>query len=98
MTDRVRCQCPHCTIRGLLGPAVVVTVGVLFLLDQLRDGYLSLGHTFLPVILIVIGAISLGSALASTEGHVSGPVPPATTPPGGAPPSSLPQGPYAGRG
>jgi Domain of unknown function (DUF5668) len=94
MSDRVRCNCSQCTIRGLLGPAVVVTLGVLFLLDQLRDGYFSLGHTFLPVILIVIGAISLASALASTEGHVSGPAPP--TPPGAAPPP--PQSPYTGRG
>jgi hypothetical protein len=94
MSDRVRCHCSQCTIRGFLGPAVVVTLGVLFLLDQLRDGYLSLGHTFLPVILIVIGAISLASALASTEGHVSPPAPP--TPPGAAPPP--PQSPYTGRG
>jgi hypothetical protein len=92
MSNRVRCNCRRCVIRGLMGPGVVVTVGVLFLLDQLRGGYLSFSNTF-PVILIVIGGISLASALAPTEGHISGPVP--ATPPGAAPP---PQNPYTGQG
>jgi hypothetical protein len=67
-----------------MGPAIVITVGVLFLLDQVRGGYFSFGNTF-PVILIVIGAISLASNLAPTDGHISGPVPAA--PPMSAPPS-----------
>ncbi len=92
MSDRIRCNCRRCVIRGLMGPAIVVTVGVLFLLDQLRGGYLSFGNTF-PVILIVIGVISLASALAPADGHISNQVPPA--PPGTAPPS---QNPYAGQG
>lgn len=92
MSDRIRCNCRRCVIRGLMGPAIVVTVGVLFLLDQVRGGYLSFENTF-PVILIVIGVISLASALASADGHISGPVPPA--PPGTTPP---PQNPYAGQG
>jgi len=92
MSHRVRCNCRRCVIRGLMGPAVVVTVGVLFLLDQLRGGYLSFGNTF-PVILIVIGIISLASNLAPDDGHISSPVPPA--PPGTTPP---PQNPYASQG
>ncbi len=92
MSYRVRCNCRRCVIRGLMGPAVVVTVGVLFLLDQLRGGYLSFGNTF-PVILIVIGVISLASNLAPDDGHISGPVPP--PPPGTTPP---PQNPYASQG
>lgn len=90
MSDRVRCNCRRCVIRSLMGPAVIVTVGVLFLLDQMRGGYLSFGNTF-PVILIVIGAISLASNLAPADGHFSGPVPPAT---GTAQP---PKNPYAGQ-
>lgn len=90
MSDRVRCNCRRCMIRGLMGPAVVITVGVLFLLDQMRGGYLSFGNTF-PVILIVIGAISLASNLTPADGHISGSVPPA--PPGAA----SPQNPYAGQ-
>lgn len=92
MSDRVRCNCRRCMIRSLMGPAVIITVGILFLLDQVRGGYLSFGNTF-PVILIVIGAISLASNLAPADGHISGPVPP--TPPGTVPP---PQNPYAGQG
>lgn len=87
MSDRIHCNCRRCVIRGFMGPAIVVTVGVLFLLDQLRGGYLSFGNTF-PVILIVIGVISLACSLAPTEGHISGPVPPA--PPGTSPPQNLP--------
>ncbi len=82
MSDRIRCACRRCTIRSLMGPAVVITVGVLFLLDQTRGGYFSFGNTF-PVILIVIGAISLASALAPTDGHISGSAAPGA--PGSAP-------------
>jgi hypothetical protein len=96
MSDRVRCACRRCTIRGLTGPAIIITVGVLFLLDQVRGGYFSFGNTY-PVILIVIGVISLAAAAASTEGHVSGPVPP-TAPgaPGSVP--SVPQNQFPGQG
>jgi Domain of unknown function (DUF5668) len=72
MSDRIRCACPLCTIRGLMGPAVIITIGVLFLLDQLGGGDFSFGRTY-PIILIVLGIISLAAAAAPTEGHVSGP-------------------------
>ena len=75
MSNRVRCTCRRCTIRGLMGPAVIITVGVLFLLDQMSGGNFSFGNTY-PMILIVIGAISLAATAASSEGHVSEPVPP----------------------
>lgn len=74
MRDRIRCACPQCTIRGLMGPAAIITIGVLFLLDQLRGGIFSFWNTC-PVILIVLGIISLAGAAASTEGHITGPVP-----------------------
>jgi hypothetical protein len=70
MSDQVRCRCARCTIRALVGPAVIVTVGVLFLLQEARGGYFDFGNTY-PVILVVIGAILLASALAPMEGHVS---------------------------
>ena len=57
MSDRIRCTCRRCTIRGLMGPAILITVGLLFLLDQMRGGYFSFSNTF-PVILIVIGVMS----------------------------------------
>ncbi len=85
MSDRVRCACRRCTIRGLMGPAAIITVGVLFLLDQMRGGEFSFGRTF-PVILIVLGVISLAAALSPADGHISGAAPTASS----STPSSLP--------
>jgi hypothetical protein len=54
---------------GLLGPVVLVTLGVLFLIGQLHLGY---GFRQLwPVLLVVIGVVKLAQAMASGEGHVS---------------------------
>jgi len=95
MSDRIRCTCRRCTIRGLMGPAVIITIGVLFLFDQMRGGYFSFGNTY-PVILIVIGAISLAAAAAPADGHVSGPTPP--TAPGTSGSAPVPQNQMPGQG
>jgi hypothetical protein len=96
MSDRIRCACRRCMIRGLMGPAVIITVGVLFLLDQMRSGYFSFGNTY-PVILIVIGVISLAAAAAPADGHISGSVPPVVPEaPGSAP--TVPQNQFPGQG
>ena len=101
MSNRIRCTCQRCSIRGLMGPVIVVTVGVLFLLQEMRGGYFDFGNTY-PVILIVIGLMSLASAMASSEGHVSSSpaVPPAIPPTQGVPPSptSAPPTSYLGQG
>jgi hypothetical protein len=98
MSDRIRCACPQCTIRGLMGPAAIIAVGVLFLLDQLRGGIFSFWNTC-PVILIVLGIISLAAAAAPTEGHVSGPVPyTAARAPGSLPTAPQNQVPGQGQG
>jgi hypothetical protein len=76
-----------------MGPAVIITVGVLFLLDQMRGGDFSFGNTY-PVILMVIGVISLAAAASPADGHVSGPVPPGA--PSSAPP--VPQNQIPGQG
>jgi len=90
MSTQVRCSCSRCTIRGLMGPAVITTLGVLFLLSELRHGAFSIGHTF-PVLFIVIGAILLASALAPLDGHIGAPAPPlAPTPPSPPPTYSDP--------
>jgi len=94
MSDRVRCTCRRCAIRNLMGPAVITTIGILFLLGEFRGGYLSIWNTF-PVIFIVIGAILLASSLAPTEGHIDPSMPQA--PPPAVPPSSY-QGPAQGHG
>ena len=95
MSDRIRCTCRRCTIRGLMGPAVIITVGLLFLLDQMRGGFLSFSNTF-PIILIVIGAVSLASALAPMDGHIDPSIPPVLPPAGSA--QNVPQNPYPGTG
>lgn len=89
-----------CTCRGLMGPAIVITLGVLFLLHEMVGGYFDFGNTY-PVILIVIGTISLASALASKEGHTpADSLPPAVPPVQGVPPAGSGSAPstYQGQG
>lgn len=61
------CRCPRCATHWLMGPAVLVTVGVLFLLEQLN--IISFGRSF-PVLLIVIGLIKIGQRSAPAYGHI----------------------------
>lgn len=98
MSTQSRCHCQSCTIRGLMGPVVVITIGVLFLLHQLHGGLFNFGHTF-PVLLLVIGLIQLGGALASRDGHIE-PQPPVgvVPPPPPSPPASAPQPPVVSQG
>jgi hypothetical protein len=70
MMERIRCACPRCTIYGIKGPAVLITLGVLFLLSQWRGEFFAFRYTW-PVLLIVLGLIKLAESLASTEGHGS---------------------------
>jgi hypothetical protein len=79
-----------------MGPAVIITVGLLFLLDQMRGGFLSFSNTF-PIILIVIGAVSLASALAPIDGHIDA-NPPVLPPAVPGPAQNVPQNPYPGTG
>jgi len=99
MSNPARCTCPRCSIRNLMGPAVVTTIGVLFLLSELGNGYFHIGHTY-PVLFIVIGAILLASSLASMDGHLEATVPPMPPPVNPAPPAVPPtySNPYAGQG
>jgi hypothetical protein len=94
MRNHNNCHCPRCTIRNLMGPAVIITVGVLFLLQEVRGGNFDFSNTY-PFILIVIGAILLASAVAPMDGHIDSttapPVAPNVTP-------GSPQGPMPGQG
>jgi hypothetical protein len=82
-----RCQCDRCRTRRLMGPAMLVTLGVLFLLDTAtRVGF---GRTW-PAILLVVGVVKLVQSNASSDGHV-GPLPPGIPP--SAPPSQNAQQP-----
>jgi|SRR5450755_1578825 hypothetical protein len=96
MSDRIRCNCRRCTIKSLMGPAVVITVGVLFLLEQTHSGF-RFGQMW-PVILVVIGVISLASALAPMDGHISSTAPPVPPVPPPTVPPQNPPGTYPGQG
>lgn len=61
------CGCPRCRLRGLMAPAVLVTLGILVLLGNLDVMNV---HKSLPILLIVIGIILLLQRTSSTEGHV----------------------------
>lgn len=65
---RKMCCCARCRCRGLMGPVVLITLGVLFLIPQFIDR-VGFGDLW-PVILIVVGAMKLLESSASTEGHV----------------------------
>ncbi len=66
------CQCERCRSRRLMGPAVLVTIGILFLLDSTsRIGF----EKTWPAILLVIGVVKLMQSNASYDGHI-GPLPP----------------------
>jgi hypothetical protein len=59
------CNCDRCLARCLMGPAILVTLGVLFLIDQM----VPFGRTW-PALLIIIGLIKVYQGNASSAGHV----------------------------
>jgi hypothetical protein len=100
MAAQLKCHCQSCTIRGLVGPAVVMTLGVLWLLHEMHGGRFYFGSTW-PVLLIVIGLLHLASSMASRDGHMDS-TPQLGTPPGPpsppAPGAGTPQTPYSSQG
>ena len=60
------CPCERCRTKKVMGPAILVTLGVVFLIG--------FWHAW-PAILLVIGVVKLMQSNASAEGHV-GPLPP----------------------
>ena len=70
------CQCSRCIGYGVTGPAMILTVGVLGLLDDYTR--FDWGRTW-PLFLIVLGGIKLLQMAGSTAGHIE---------PGSPPPSS----------
>src|SRR3954452_1971135 len=65
--QRLACRCMRCQTCGLLGPAVLLTLGILFLLD----GFLGIDFSRTwPALLIVIGGVKFLQMSGSTEGHV----------------------------
>jgi hypothetical protein len=64
------CTCDRCKMRCIMWPAIMVTVGVLFLIDNLHGP--GFERTW-PLILLVIGGVKLLQSNASEAGHIEGP-------------------------
>lgn len=67
MSNGIKCRCARCMCGGLMGPVVLITLGVLFLIGKMNVGY-GFGDLW-PVLLIVIGLVKIAESMASTEGH-----------------------------
>ena len=70
MTPYIRnrnCHCVRCRAHGLMGAAILITLGVLFLWTVTTS--ISFDRSF-PVLLLVIGCVLLVSRTGSTEGHI----------------------------
>ncbi|MBZ5705147.1 MAG: DUF5668 domain-containing protein [Acidobacteriia bacterium] len=67
------CGCDRCRARTFMGPAVLVTLGTLFLLEQ--TDVISFHRTW-PVLLVVIGLVKVFQGNASISGHIDVPLPP----------------------
>jgi hypothetical protein len=80
------CTCGRCRTRWLMGPAMVLTTGILLLLQSMN--VVDLGRTW-PTWLLVVGVVKLLQSTASSEGHI-GPLPPAPAP-SAPPPPQAPQ-------
>jgi hypothetical protein len=61
------CPCVRCRTQGMMGAAVLITVGILGLLQEFVG--VPFERSF-PVLFLVIGAVLLISRTGSTEGHV----------------------------
>jgi hypothetical protein len=66
-TSNRRCPCARCRFRGLMGAAVLITLGVLFLLNEM---WVIRFDESWPALLIVIGLFMYLGRSASTEGHI----------------------------
>lgn len=65
--ENPRCTCASCRMRGLMGPLMLITVGLIFLIGE----YSRYDFGFLwPLLLIVPGIVMVAQALASKQGHI----------------------------
>lgn len=93
---RSGCPCDRCRMRKIMGPAIITTLGILFLLQSLD--VVSFDRTW-PAILLIIGVVKLLQSNASQAGHIGSlppvapvvavpPVPPPVSDPGSSSSSS----------
>jgi hypothetical protein len=62
-----KCSCARCRAKDLMGAALIISTGVLLLLQSMDIVRV---HQSWPVILLVVGAFLFLGHTASTEGHV----------------------------
>src|SRR5438067_11308113 len=75
-----QCSCTRCRCRGLMAPAVLITLGCLFMLSEFGVARF---HRTWPILLIVIGLVKVLGGSLDTTGHVdtTAALPPASAPP-----------------
>ena len=78
------CGCGRCSTRWLMGPAMVLTTGILFLFHTMNIA--DLDRTW-PAWILAVGIVKLLQSSASSAGHI-GPLPPAPTSVAPPPPTS----------
>jgi hypothetical protein len=84
-SSRVRCTCDHCRMQSLMGPAVLITIGTLSLLDSVSSyGW----HRTWPIFILVIGIVKLLQSNAPWTGHKAIPISDGTVPPAPGAPSA----------
>jgi hypothetical protein len=66
---KTRCACAHCRMRSLMGPIMIITIGVLFLLREFTR--FGIGELW-PILLIVPGIVLVAQSMASKSGHIGG--------------------------
>src|SRR4051812_17290846 len=87
------CPCVRCRMQGMTAPALLVTLGIVLLVEHVNGIHHGMhGSLLFPMLLIVFGAVRLIQHSASTEGHrpprVSVPAAPPPPPPPAATQSS----------
>ena len=71
------CICGRCRTCWLMGPSIVLTTGILFLLQS--TNVVDIDRTW-PAWILVVGIVKLLQSTASSQGHI-GPLPPGSPPP-----------------
>ena len=84
------CSCARCRAHGYMGPAVLITLGVLFLLSQLASNYWLRFESTWPALLIVIGLVLFLQHSAPANGHIPREYAPPVYPAAPAPPAPAP--------
>ncbi len=86
------CYCARCRCRAYMGPVVLITLGVLFLISEFTHWHF---HQTWPILLIAIGLVKVLGSSADISGHVPPYIPgiSAVPPAPGVPPQNPPQPP-----